>query len=165
MNDANTGYWSQSTDRLLVTLATSPAGLSADEAERRLAQVGRNLLSDQQQATTLRMFLGQFASPLVLILIFAAVISAIVGEWVDAIIVLVIVLGSALLSFGQEYAATAAVAKLRARITLKASVLRDGQVQVIPAKEIVPGDVVLLSAGSLIPADGVVLEAKDFFVN
>ncbi|MCX6048867.1 MAG: magnesium-translocating P-type ATPase, partial [Chloroflexi bacterium] len=86
-------------------------------------------------------------------------------EWTDAIIILVIILGSSILGFWQEYSATNAVAKLRARVTLKATVLRDGKPQTIPAEAVVPGDVVLLSAGSLIPADGVLLEAKDFFVS
>jgi P-type Mg2+ transporter len=165
MNPPYPAYWTQPIDDLLVALATSPQGLSADEAEQRLAQVGRNSLRNQPQATFLRMFFGQFTSPLVLILIFAAVVSAIVGEWMDASIVLIIVLGSALLSFGQEYTAANAVAKLRARITLKTNVLRNGRVQAIPAEENVPGDIALLSAGSLIAADGIVLESKDFFVN
>ena len=65
----------------------------------------------------------------------------------------------------QEYTASHAVEKLRAQVTIKATVLRDGKPQLIPAEEVVPGDIVLLSAGSLIPADGIVLEARDFFVN
>jgi Mg2+-importing ATPase len=69
------------------------------------------------------------------------------------------------LSFAQEYSASHAVEKLRAQVTIKATVLRDGKPQPIPAEEVVPGDIVLLSAGSLIPADGIVLDARDFFVN
>jgi Mg2+-importing ATPase len=113
----------------------------------------------------LGLFLSQFRSPLVLILIFAALVSAFVGEWADASIVLVVVLGSTMLGFVQEYRASNAVEKLRSRVTIKSSVLRDGQPQLLPSEQIVPGDAVLLSAGSLIPADGVVLEANDFFVN
>jgi Mg2+-importing ATPase len=86
-------------------------------------------------------------------------------DWVDALIILVIVLGSALLSFFQEYSASTAAEKLRAQVTVKASVLRDGQAQQVPAEEVVPGDVVQLSAGNLVPADGVLLEVHDFFVN
>ena len=88
-----------------------------------------------------------------------------VQEWVDAVIILAIVLGSALLSFYQEYNASNAVEKLKAQVSLKTLVLRDGQKVEIPVEEIVPGDVVLLSAGSLIPADGILLESQDFFVN
>ena len=80
-------------------------------------------------------------------------------------IVVAIVVASALLSFVQEYSASHAVEKLRAQVTIKTNLLRDGKLQPIPAEEVVPGDVVLLSAGSLIPADGIVLEARDFFVN
>ncbi len=100
-----------------------------------------------------------------LILVFAAAVSLITGEWTDAAIVIAIVVASAMLGFFQEYTASNAVEKLRAQVTVKATVLRDGQPQSIPAEEVVPGDVVLLSAGSLIPADGVVLEARDFFVS
>jgi Mg2+-importing ATPase len=86
-------------------------------------------------------------------------------DWADAVIILVIVLASALLSFYQEYNANHAAEGLRAQLTLNAQVLRGGQVQSIPVEGTVPGDIVLLSAGSLIPADGIVLETKDFFVN
>jgi Mg2+-importing ATPase len=98
-------------------------------------------------------------------LLFATVLSGALQEWVDAFIILLIVFGSAALSFWQEYGASNAAEKLRATLTLKATVVRAGQEQTIPAEQIVPGDVVLLSAGSLIPADAVILEAKDFFVN
>ena len=139
--------------------------LQPDEAARFLQQYGPNTIRAQQQATALRLLLSQFKSPLVLILIFAAIVSGIVGEWVDAIIVLAIVLGSTLLGFFQEYTASNAVEKLRSQITIKSSVLRGGQPQVLASEQVVPGDVVLLSAGSLIPADGIVLDAVDFFVN
>jgi Mg2+-importing ATPase len=113
----------------------------------------------------LRLLLSQFKSPLVLILIFAAIVSGVVGEWVDASIVLVIVFGSTILGFVQEYTAGNAVEKLRSQVTIKSSILRSGKPQMLPSEQVVPGDVVLLSAGSLIPADGIVLEANDFFVN
>ncbi|MFN2168902.1 MAG: magnesium-translocating P-type ATPase, partial [Anaerolineae bacterium] len=86
-------------------------------------------------------------------------------DWVEALIILGIVLGSALLSFFQEYSASTAAEKLRAQVTVMVTVLRDGQARQVPAEELVPGDVVLLSAGNLVPADGVLLEARDFFVN
>jgi len=158
-------YWSQSPDALMASLHCAPGGLSTEDASRRLGQFGPNALEARKKATALGFFLNQFKSPLVLILLFAAVVSAIVQEWVDATIVMIVVVGSALLSFIQEYAASNAVEKLRARVRLKATVLRDGQPTPIPAEEVVPGDVLLLSAGSLVPADGLVLEARDFFVN
>ena len=162
---STSAYWSRPAADLLAELHSSPDGLSTTEAQARLRQVGPNVLKPRRHDTALRSFLAQFASPLVLILIFAAVVSAIAGEWTDAAIVVAIVVASAVLSFAQEYTASNAVEKLRAQVTIKATVLRDGKPQPIPAEEVVPGDIVLLSAGSLIPADGVVLEAKDFFVN
>ncbi len=97
----------------------------------------------------------QFKSPLVLILIFAAIVSAFVGEWTDAVIVLAVVIGSTMLGFVQEYRASNAVEKLRSQVTIKSNVLRGGKPQMVPSEQVVPGDVVLLSAGSLIPADGI----------
>ena len=121
--------------------------------------------SSRAQVTPLRLFLNQFKSPIVLILVFATIISAFVQDWTDAVIIMAIVLGSAVLSFVQEYSASNAAEKLKAQVNVKARVLRDGKEQSIPAEEVVPGDVVLLSAGSLIPADGILLEANEFFVN
>ena len=158
-------FWSQPLDQLQTALNSSADGLSSTEAARRLQQYGPNTLKAGQQVTALGLFLNQFKSPLVLILVFAVIVSAFAQEWTDAIIILLIILGSSILGFWQEYSATNAVAKLRARVTIKATVLRNGKTQTIPAEAVVPGDVVLLSAGSLIPADGVLLEAKDFFVS
>jgi Mg2+-importing ATPase len=158
-------YWSRSAGDLAVALHTTPDGLTATEATRHLQQFGPNVLKARKEATPLKLFLGQFKSPIVLILLFATGVSALTGEWVDAVIILAIVLGSALLSFFQEYHANNAAEKLRAQVLVKATVLRDGQPQAIPAEQVVPGDVILLSAGSLVPADGVLLEARDFYVN
>jgi Mg2+-importing ATPase len=158
-------YWTLTSTALLSATGSSSAGLTRAEAEQRLRRYGPNTLRAHEQRTALRLLLSQFRSPLVLILVFAAAISAAVQEWVDAAIVIGVVIASALLGFIQEYSASRAVEKLRAQVRIRAMVLRDGQPQAIPAAEVVPGDVVLLSAGSLIPADAVVLEAKDLFVN
>lgn len=145
-------YWSQPLEGLLTALNSTPDGLSTADAKQRLQQFGPNALKAREKATALRLFLHQFESPIVLMLLFATGVSAVVKDWVDALIILAIVLGSAVLSFIQEYNASTAVEKLRARVTIRATVLRDGQPQSIPAEEVVPGDVVLLSAGSLVPA-------------
>lgn len=158
-------YWSFSGDDLLQRLQTTNTGLAASEAEQRLERFGYNALQTKEKTTALWLFLGQFKSPIVVILLFAAGISALLHEFVDAVIVLAIVLSSAILSFIQEYNAGTAVEKLRARVSIKAMVLRDGKALAVSVEEVVPGDIIILSAGSLIPADGVVLEAKDFFVN
>ncbi len=158
-------YWSLAPEQLLAALRTTNNGLQPADVKQRLMRYGLNTIKAQQQATALGLFLNQFKSPLVLILIFAAVVSLVVGEWTDASIVLAVVLGSTMLGFVQEYRASNAVEKLRSQVTIKSSVLRGGQPQMLPSEQVVPGDVVLLSAGSLIPADGVVLAANDFFVN
>jgi Mg2+-importing ATPase len=162
---ASDQYWRQPPDRLAKALHSTPDGLAAADARQRLAQVGPNALQARERATPLRFFLDQFKSPIVLILLFATGVSAVTQEWVDALIILAIVLGSALLSFFQEYSANTAAERLRSQVMVKSTVLRDGRPQAVPAGEIVPGDVVLLSAGSLVPADGVLLEARDFYVN
>lgn len=158
-------FWSKEIDEVLQTLNASSSGLSSEQAQTALRRVGPNRIQSEKKVTPLGLFLDQFKSPIVLILIFATLVSAFLQDWADAVIILLIVLGSALLSFYQEYNANNAAQKLRERISFKSEVLRDGKVVSIPIEEIVPGDVVLLSAGSLVPADGLVLEAKDFFVN
>ncbi|MEQ1825328.1 MAG: magnesium-translocating P-type ATPase [Pirellula sp.] len=158
-------FWSQSPDDLYVKLLSSREGLSETEADARLKEFGPNSINTSSQTSGLRLLLGQFKSPLVLILVFAAIISAVAGEWPDAIIVVAVVLGSTLLGFVQEYRASDAIAKLRSRVTIRSNVLRNGKPRVVLSQEVVPGDVVLLSAGSLIPADGILLEANDLFVN
>ncbi|MGA2489371.1 MAG: magnesium-translocating P-type ATPase [Anaerolineales bacterium] len=158
-------YWSLAPEQLLSSLHTSKNGLQPADAKQRLKLYGLNTIRAQQQATAFRLLLSQFRSPLVLILIFAAIVSGVVGEWVDASIVLAIVLGSTILGFVQEYTASNAVEKLRSQVTIKSNLLRGGQSKTLPSEQVVPGDVVMLSAGSLIPADGIVLEANDFFIN
>jgi Mg2+-importing ATPase len=157
-------YWSRDPLELMAALGTGTQGLSAAEAAERLRRLGANTVEDQPRLTALRLLLRQFESPLVLILVFGAAISLILRDWVDASIILVIVLGSTLLGFVQEYRASAAVVALRRRLALTVQVMRDGAVRTVAASAIVPGDVIQLSAGNLVPADGVVLEAKDFLV-
>jgi len=158
-------YWSLGTDQLLSTLKTSNKGLSQKEAEGRLKQYGLNALEERHKVNAVGLFLNQFKSPLVLILIAAAIISILVGEWTDASIVLAVVLGSTILGFAQEYNASNAVEKLRSQVTINSNVQRDGQTRVLSSEQIAPGDVVQLSAGSMIPADGVLLDARELFVN
>ncbi|MEO8655231.1 MAG: cation-transporting P-type ATPase, partial [Ramlibacter sp.] len=158
-------YWSLPAEKLMTHLGSGTLGLTRRKAADRLKLYGPNALKAMKRLTALGLFGNQFKSPLVLILIVASIISLIAAEWIDAGMVLVIVIGSTLLGFAQEYIAGNAIEKLRSRVTIHSVVLRDGQPQTLPSDRVVPGDVVRLSAGSLIPADGVVLEAKDFFVN
>ncbi len=158
-------YWAEAPDALLSEYKSQASGIASSEIEARLQRYGANTLRARHTDTRFALFLNQFRSPIVLILIFATIASAFLGDWLDAIIISLIVLSSALLSFVQEYNAGNATAKLVQQVEITATVLRDGQPAEIPTANIVPGDVILLSAGSLIPADAILLEAKDLFVN
>jgi Mg2+-importing ATPase len=158
-------YWSSTPEDLFATLQSSAQGLGSAAVQERLSKFGRNELQGRKKAAPFLLLLGQFKSPLVLILVLAAIISIITGGWIDASIILAIVIASSVLGFVQEYGASNAVEKLRSRVTLKVNVLRDGERETILAEELVPGDLVLLSTGSIIPADGVVIQADDFFLN
>ena len=161
----STPYWTQPATELLQALGSSAAGLATDEALRRRVLAGANELAPSRADRPLALLGRQFASPLVLILVFGALLSAALGGWLDAAIILVVVTGSTLLGFVQEYRGSRAVAALRARLALTSRVRRDGSVSVLPAADLVPGDVVELAAGNLVPADGVVLDARDFLVS
>jgi len=158
-------YWSQSEEAVLANLHATTAGLSAQEAAARLASFGPNALQNERNHSALRVLARQFRSPLVLILVAAAAISALVGEAHEATIISVIVLASCMLGFFQEYGASQAAEKLKQRLSQKTVALRDGSECVIRADAVVPGDVLRLSAGSLIPADGLILDACDFNVS
>jgi Mg2+-importing ATPase len=158
-------YWSEPEEHLLSTLGSRPDGLGPEEAQDRLRQYGPNTLRIKRRDTALSLFLNQFRSPIILILLFATGLSAVTREWVDAAIIFAIVLGSALLSFTQEYSAGNTAEKLKARVRAKANALRGGKIVTIPAEEVVPGDIVALAAGSLVPGDGVLLEAQDLFAS
>ncbi len=161
----DTPDWSRDPDDLRSALGAGPNGLTSAEAAARLDRYGDNAVGDGRQASALKLLASQFRNPLVLILVAGAVFSLLAGQWIDAWLVLAIVLGSALLGFFQEYRASEAVAKLRQSLALKCKVRRNGKIETIAASTVVPGDLVLLSAGSLVPADGVVLDAEDFLVS
>ncbi len=158
-------FWSKDVKEVAQSVNSSMAGLSIKEAQEILRRVGPNSTQSKKRVTPLGLFINQFKSPIVIILIVATLISAFLQDWADAIIILLIVMGSALLSFFQEYNANNAAEKLKEQVSFKTDVLRNGRTTSIPTDAVVPGDVVMLAAGSLIPADGLVIEARDFFVN
>ncbi len=164
-DDRTAPYWSRDAGDVSAALGSSPRGLTAVQAAERLAVVGPNSVEDAQRLGPLRLLWRQFESPLVLILIFAAAVSLSLSQWVDAGIILAIVVGSTLLGFYQEYRASAAVEALKKRLALTCRVVRDGIEATVHADTLVPGDVLVLSAGNLIPADGRILAAKDFLVS
>jgi len=158
-------YWTMAPEEVAEQLRASADGLSNEEAERRLAEFGPNELSEREGFTKLGVLWNQLRSPLLLLLLFAAGVSVVTGEWVDAVIVLAIVVASVGIGYTREYRAQSAAAELRARVQVHASVLRGGEPRAVPIGEIVPGDVALLSAGSVVPADTLLLEAADCYVN
>lgn len=140
-------------------------GLTSAQAAERLRADGPNAIGDREGHGAARQLLRQFESPLVLILVFGSVVSLATGNWLEAGLILSIVVASAALGFYQEYRAQQAVAQLRGRLTLTARVVRDGTAAAVPVDAIVAGDIVMLCAGNLVPADGTILEARDFLVS
>ena len=158
-------YWASDAAAVASRVRSGPEGLSASEAAARLRQFGPNALRERRPLSRLEVFVRQVRSPLLLLLVFAAGASAATGEWLDAGIVLTIVIVTVGIGYSREYSAQAAAAALGARLGVRATVLRDGRAESVRSEDVVPGDVVLLSAGSLIPADALILDATDFFVS
>ncbi len=135
-------------------LQTSPTeGLISSEAEKRLAEFGPNELEEADRPSLLQMILEQFKNFIVIVLIVAAILSALLGDYVEAVAILAIVVLNAILGVIQERRAEEALAALRRLAAPDAQVLRDGHRRTIPARELVPGDIVFLEAGNFIPSD------------
>jgi Ca2+-transporting ATPase len=128
-------------------------GLTADQIRMRTASVGPNELKERPRPGFLQLLLAQFNNFLILLLIVAAAVSMLLGEYVDAAAILAIVVLNAVLGVVQESRAEKALAALRKMAAPNAAVVRDGYQQVIPSRELVPGDIVLLEAGNYVPAD------------
>jgi Mg2+-importing ATPase len=150
---------------MLQKLETGKNGLTGDEAGKRLARFGANLLTKQKRSDALSLLIGQFKSPIIIILFLATGLSLFLGDIADAAIILSIVLVSGLLGFWQERGATNAVQKLLSIVRIKAAVVRNGTPTEVPVEEIVPGDIVILDAGDIVPGDGLLLESKDLFID
>jgi Ca2+-transporting ATPase len=141
-------------EKVAQRLGSDPtAGLSGAEAAGRLITHGRNELPEAPPPSPFHIFLAQFASLIIWVLIGAAVVSGVLQEWLDAGAIAAIIVLNALLGFIQEYKAERSLAALKRLSIVMARVLRDGVVHVIPARELVPGDLILVEAGDHIPAD------------
>ena len=149
----------QPVETVLETLRTSAGGLSSAEAGRRLAGHGPNLLREGRRRTALGLLARQFSDFMILVLLAAAVVSGLIGDVVDTLAIVAIVVLNAVVGFVQEYRAECALAALKAMAAPTATVVREATVAVIPAAELVPGDVVLLEAGRIVPADLRLLES------
>ena len=157
--------WHQlSADETLSRLASTFSGLSTAEAASRLAAHGPNALQEAPRRSPWAIFFGQFADFMIIVLILAAGIAGLLGEWVDTAVILAIVVVNAIIGFIQEYRAEEALAALQRLAAPLATVVRDGHTLTIPAAEIVPGDIVRLEAGGFIPADLRLLETAQLRV-
>ncbi len=140
-------------EEVLKRLGSRISGLTSDEAERNLVHYGPNLLKESRRQSLFHMLLEQYKDPMVLLLLSAAVISGMIGEVYDTIVILVIVVLNSIIGFVQEFRAEKAIESLKKMAAPWAVVRRDGVSERIPADQVVPGDVVLLEAGQIVPAD------------
>lgn len=140
-------------------------GLTAAQAKERLAKYGKNQLTQVRPPGPVRIFFSQFKDAMVLILLAATAISALLGEWTDAVTIVVIVILNAVLGFIQEYRTEKTLEALRNMTAPAAKVWRDGVLQELPAEELVPGDVIALEAGDRVPADCLLLHASRLYAN
>jgi len=157
--------WILSESALLKTLNTSIDGLTDHEVTQRIKEYGRNVIEDKSKRSALKIFLSQFESWLIVILVLATGVSFILGEQLDAIIVLSIIFLSVIFGFIQEYKAESVVKKLKELVTNKAKVLRSGKWQEIGSGDLVIGDIVKLNIGDRVPADIRLLEVDNFQID
>jgi P-type Mg2+ transporter len=155
------GSHQQPINDLLKALSTTEAGLTSAEAERRIGDYGPNEPEVVRRASPLTEFLHFCTNPLVLILLVASMISAFLGELLNAAIIGAMVVLSVVVNFVQAYRSEQAVKRLREQVAPTASVLRDGDWQELPRRVLVPGDVIRLSAGDLVPGDARLISSRD----
>ena len=140
-------------DQVLEALSGSPHGLSQGEAASRLVRYGHNRLPSPPTDGIFRIFLHQFASPLIYVLLAAALLSLLIQEWSDAGFISAVLIVNAIIGTYQEFSAQRAAEALRGLVTAKCRVLRAGETYFIDTEELVPGDIVMLESGDKVPAD------------
>lgn len=158
-------HYSNNVEDVFTELNTGTAGLSTAEANERLNTYGPNALAKSKGLNIFKLILHQFTDPLIYILIIAAVITAFLGDYIDTVIILLVVAINAIIGFIQEFKAEKAVSALRSLSAPKAMVIRDNEVAEIDSEEIVPGDIVLLNSGTKVPADLRLFEATKLEVD
>ena len=141
------------------------AGLTSDEAALRLKKYGLNELKKQRTFSSLKILFNQFTSPLIYILLLAGVVTFFLHHLTDTVVILAAVVVNTALGFYQEQKSQKSMTALRSLLVPVAKVIRDGQTQIIGAKNLVPGDLVILTIGTQIPADGILVESTDLTVN
>lgn len=158
-------WHAKSPQETLKELNSAETGLSQTEAQRRLAEYGPNELKKEKRASPIKMLLEQFTDILIIILLIATALSLAVGEIVDAIVIIAIVLATAILGFVEEFRSEKAVEALKKMTAPTATILRDGREVKAPTSQIVPGDVILLYTGDKVPADARLIESVNLKVD
>jgi len=158
-------WHSISSKKVLKELGSSLNGLSEDEVKKRRQQFGLNKLPEEKPYSNIKLFLRQFQSPLILILIFAGIITLFLEEYTDATIIFSAVILNTVVGYIQENKASKALMKLKKILKVKAVVFRNENEKEILQEELVPGDIVFLKPGNKVPADGRLIEAKDLKIN
>ena len=158
-------FWSLGSAEAFQLLSSSEKGLSGPSVEDRLKTYGLNTLKGASRSSAILLFLGQFKSPVTLLLIGAAGLSIGLGELTDAMIILLIILISSCLGFWQEKGAAHAAEELLKMVQIKCRILRDGTESEWPVERVVPGDIIILSAGDVIPGDSLLLDSKELFID
>lgn len=146
-------------------LDTNLQGLSLDEAKKRLVEVGLNELQEKKKLPTWRLFLNQFKDFMIIVLLAAAVLSGIMGDITDTIIILIIVMLNAIIGFMQEFKAEKAMEALKKMTITQTQVLRDNQPIIISSTELVPGDIIIIEAGNIVPADTRMIETHSLRID
>lgn len=141
------------------------SGLTEIEVKEQQKQFGPNIILEKNKFSKWDLFVGQFKSPLIYIILIVAAISLILREWQDAILASVVIIANVIMGFYQEHSAQKTLLALQRLINPQTMVIRDGKRQIIPVSEVVPGDTIILSPGDKIPADGKLIEAFNLLVN
>jgi Ca2+-transporting ATPase len=162
---ASKSWHAKSPEETLKELNSAETGLSQIEAQKRLAEYGPNELKKEKRTSPIKMFLEQFTDILIIILLIATALSLAVGEIIDAIVIIAIVLATAILGFVEEFRSEKAVEALRKMTAPTATVFRDGKDVEILTSEIVPGDILLLYTGDKIPADARLVESVNLKID
>ncbi|MGB5566662.1 MAG: cation-transporting P-type ATPase, partial [Acidimicrobiia bacterium] len=155
----DTAWYQLDADTALEELDSSRDGLLDHEAAERLATFGPNELEDRGGRSSAQIFLAQFRDLFTVILIVAAVISAFLEDWIEAVAILAIIVLNAAMGFVQEKKAEEAMAALKRMSVPEVTLVRSGQTIVTTSRDIVPGDILVLETGNIIPADGRLMEA------
>ncbi len=158
-------FWALEKDSLLEILDATESGLTSEEAQDRLSTYGPNTIKVKKRSNVIALFLSQFKSPIIIILLFSAILSFLSNDNLDGLIIFSILLLSSLLGFWQEWTAADAIEKLTSIIQIRGAAIRDDKEIEIPIEEMVPGEIIVLNAGDIIPGDCRLLASRDLFVN